>query len=237
MIDARTPSFPPLLRGEPLPAGLDPFDKAVAAGMLGADPGLLVWSEDMSALRAAVLLAPEMPLSRAAGAAFAATLGFSDALGALAPPEVAVHFDWPFGLRVNGARCGGLRAAASTSDPEVEPDWMVLGLTVPVLPLAMEPGADPGRTTLHDEGCADLTATQLVESWSRHFLVWIHRFTDEGLAPLHAAWRDRCDRLGEAVETPAPGVFMGLDELGGMLLRTGAETRLIPLTDMLEGDR
>ena len=33
----------------------------------------------------------------------------------------------------------------------------------------------------------------------------------------------------------AAGVFVGLDERGGMLLRDGDETRLIPLTAMLEG--
>ncbi len=231
------PSFPPLFRGEALRAGLDPLDKAVTMGMREADPGLIVWSEDIGSMRAAVLLAPETPLADAAGVAFAALLGVSVSFGALAPPEVAVHFDWPFGIRVNGARCGQVRVAASTADPEQTPDWLAIAIDVPVLPVAIEPGEDPDRTTLHDEGCAEIEAQRLIEAWSRHMLVWINRFVDDGLAPLHAAWRDKCDKLGEQVSAPAEGVFVGMDELGGMLLKTPEGTRAIPLTEMLEAAR
>lgn len=106
-----------------------------------------------------------------------------------------------------------------------------------MLPLEAEPGVRPDRTTLHDEGCVEIVAQRLVEAWARHMLVWINRFLDDGLAPLHAAWRDRCLSLGEEIDRPAPGVFVGLDELGGMLLRSGEETRLIPLHEMLETTR
>ena len=65
-------------------------------------------------------------------------------------------------------------------------------------------------------------------------LVWIHRYLGEGLAPLHAAWRAKCDDIGEAVEVPDAGVFVGLDDAGGMLLRRAEGTVLVPLTTMLE---
>lgn len=222
------PQFPPLLSGEPVAKGVDPFAKAVARAALGADPGLVVWSEETSTLRAAMVLAPEVPLEQAAPAAFALALGLGDALGALAPPEVAVHFDWPSGLRVNGARCGRLRAAASTDDPAAEPDWMVVGIEIPLTPpRARDPGADPERTWLAEEGCAEITASRLLEAWSRHSLVWINTWTERGFQPLHESWRGRAWGLGEPLTEG--GVFMGLDEYGGQLVKSASGTALRPL--------
>ena len=63
--------------------------------------------------------------------------------------------------------------------------------------------------------------------------MWINRWLDEGLAPLHAAWRERAWEMGEAL-LDGSGDFMGLDELGGMLVKSGSETRLRPLTDLLD---
>lgn len=229
------PTFPPLLRGERVPPHADPFLKAVTAAMRGCDPGLVLWSDDAAKLRVALVLAPEMPLDSALGAAYAVQLGFADSLGALGPPEVAVHFEWPDRIKVNAARCGRLRYSAATADGRAEPDWLVIGLDVLLLPLrAGDPGETPDETTLYDEGCVDLTATQMIESWSRHMLVWLNRFLDEGLAPLHRAWSEKCDTLGKPVAYPESGVFMGLDEYGNMLLRDPDGTRVVALRRFLE---
>ena len=227
------PSFPPLLRGEETPPGTDPFAKAVASAALGTEPGLVVWARDESALRAALVLAPEAPLERAIGITFAVALGLGDALGALAPPEVAVHFVWPDTIKVNGGDCGRLRAAASTADPAAEPEWLVVGVHVAYLPPAEDdPGLTPERTCLVAEGCVDVTPVKLLESWSRHTLVWINRWLDDGFQPLHESWTSRAWALGETL--PEGGAFVGLDDLGGMLVRSGRTTELRPLTLMLE---
>lgn len=234
--DMSQPTFPPALRGESLPAHADPFLKAQTLATQGADPGLILWSEDVANFRVAVILAPEMPLKQAMGAVYAAQLGFADALGALAPPEVAVHFIWPNRIKVNGAKCGALRYAASTRTGSDEPDWLVIAIDVPMIPVAaLEPGVTPDETTLYDEGCTDLTPAQLIESWSRHMLVWLHHFMDDGMEPLHRGWSGKCDTLGQHIDTPEPGTFMGLDEHGNMLLRDATGTRAIPLYSCLEG--
>lgn len=227
------PSFPPLLTGVPLSRRLDPFEKAVSAAMTDTlDAGTVFYAEDDETFRAAVVLVPETPLGDAVGVAFAVELGLADALGALAPPEIAVHFDWPSTIKVNGAQAGLMRLAASTDDPAAVPDWLVVGLELSVAPLPGDPGDRPGETSLYEEGCVDVTAPALIESWSRHMLHWIHRF-EEGFGAIHEHWRGKCDRLGEEVTAPEPGTFMGLDDKGGMLLRTGGETKLIPLTVLL----
>ena len=226
------PTFPPLLTGEEAIAGSDPFDKAVAAALTGCDAGLLVWSRRADALSAAVVLTPECSLEEAIGISFAVSTGMVDALGALAPPEVAVHHVWPGAFKVNGADCGALRATASTHDPAVEPDWLVVGIELPFLPTG-EGGEDPTKTCLFNEGCAEITPQQLLESWSRHMLVWINRWLDEGLAPLHSAWRERAWEIGEALPDGS-GTFMGLDEMGGMLVKSDDATTVRPLTNLLD---
>lgn len=236
MADGAGPSFPPLLRGED--AQGDPFAKAVSRALTGTDPGLVTWSPRFDALEAAVVLAPELPLERAVGVFLAAPVSLGDAIGALAPPEVAVHYDWPGGIRVNGARCGRIRAAMADVSPGEVPDWLVLGVEVPFLPPeGREGGETPDDTFLHAEGCGDVFPLPLLESWSRHLLVWINRFVDEGIAPLHAAWRARAWQMGEPLADGSrwgPGVFMGLDELGGMLVKTADTTVLHPLTEAFE---
>ena len=230
------PLFPPLLRGEEAPRGQDPFGKAVALASVGTDAGRLVWARDPTALRAAVVLAPEERLADAITVVFAVALGLGDALGALAPPEVAVHYVWPGGFKVNGGDCGSLRAAASTTDEAAIPDWLVVGLDVPYLPPeGQEPGETPEATALALEGCVEVTPLRLLESFSRHMLVWINRREDEGLAPLHAAWRERAWGIGE--ELPGGGTYLGLDERGGQLVRTGKATELRPLIRLLERAR
>lgn len=224
-------SFPPLLSAAPVKSALDPFAKAIAQAERDAEPGLIVYATDETAARMAITLCPETPLEDAIGVTCAVSLGLSDALGALAPPEVAVHFVWPDRFKVNGALCGRMRAAASTADPATEPEWLVVGLDVPIIPdLNAEPGKTPDQTALIEEGCADISAPLLIESWSRHTLYWINRFLDEGFRPIHNNWTGKCEEIGQETED---GIFLGLDGKGGKLLRNNDKTDVVPLTSIL----
>lgn len=228
-----TVAFPPLLTG--LVVAGDPFE-AACAGATAVDAGTVFYSIDENTLRAALVLAPEMPLSDAVYVSFAVSLGLNDAFGALAPPETAFHLEWPANFRVNGALCGGMRMRASTGVLDAEPDWLVIGLNVPVVAIAAtEPGIIPNVTCLHAEGCGHITSRALLEAWAHHVMNWLHVFLTEGFQPLHAAWEPRAHQLGKKVESPQPGTFVGLDEKGGMILKGLDNTRILPLTDMLEG--
>lgn len=238
---ADSPSFPPLFHGREVAPGIDPFAKACAEAALGCDAGLIVYRIRVDRLAAAMVFAPEIPLEDAMAALPACGIGFQNALGALAPPEVAVHLTWEGGILVNGAACGALSVAAATGDPEAVPDWLVVGLELALIPDDPDaPGAAPDRTSLYEEGCVEVAPDRLLESWARHSLVWINRWTEEGVRPLHAEWRGLAHGIGEAAALDRPGgavhgVFVGVDERFGMLLRDGADTRLVPLSDLLKG--
>lgn len=228
----QAPTFPPLMWGEP--AQDNAFDHACMRATMGCDAGLVTYVLGPTQVEAALVFAPEVPLGKAMAMLPLCGVGLQNALGALAPPEVAVHLGWEGGILVNGASCGQFRVMASDVDPATVPDWLVVGFALPLLPLD-SPGATPDRTALYAEGCADVSPVALVESWTRHTLNWINRWETEGTRPVHAEWRGLAHGLGEdASPEGQTGTFLGVDEDFGMLLRTGKETRLIPLTSLLE---
>ncbi|MDR9393758.1 DUF4444 domain-containing protein [Roseovarius sp. SYSU LYC5161] len=229
------PTFPPLMHGQAVDTGIDPFEKACAMAALGCDAGLIVYNLSADRLLAALVMAPEVPLERAMAMLPACGVGFQNALGALGPPELAVHLEWAGGLRVNGAACGRLRAMAGGTDPAAEPGWLVVGLELPLLMLATRPGERPDETALYEEGCAEVDAVALLESWARHTLNWITTWEDDGVRALHAEWRGLAHGIGEDVtRNGMSGTFLGVDETFGMLLREGETTHLIPLSTVLE---
>ncbi|MEL6587439.1 MAG: DUF4444 domain-containing protein [Pseudomonadota bacterium] len=227
-------SFPPLMSGEAVQA--DALGHAARRATLGCDAGLVTYVTGAASLEAALVFAPEVPLARAMAMLPLCGVGFQNALGALAPPEVAVHLAWDGGIRVNGASCGHLSVQASHSDALGVPDWLVIGLTVPVLPDRDDLGTTPDQTALYAEGCADVQVPDLIEAWARHTLHWITRWDGEGNRPIHAEWRGLAHGIGDAATQDGhSGTFVGVDEDFGMLLREDAgETHLIPLTTLLE---
>lgn len=229
-------SFPPLFSGQEVTGPIDPFDKACVEAVKGCDAGLIVYNLGANLLRAAIVFAPDVPLREAMAMLPVCGVGFQNALGALAPPEVAVHLDWDGGLRINGASCGRMRVAASENDPDAEPLWLVVGLELPLWPESDDPGDTPDQTTLYAEGCAEVDAQRLLESWVKHTLVGINTWADEGPAALHKEWRGLAHGVGEGIEMDGKsGTFLGVDEHFGLLIRDDATTHLIPLTYLLEG--
>jgi len=167
------PTFPPLMQGAAILG--DPFEAAAQKAALGCDAGTIVYNLQADRMRAAIVFAPDVTLKDAMAMLPLCGLGFQNALGALAPPEVAVHLGWNGALFVNGANCGRLDVAASGTDPEVVPDWLIVAFDLPILLTGTDPGATPDVTALYEEGCAEVDSSQLLESWSRHVLTWINR--------------------------------------------------------------
>ncbi len=229
-------TFPPLFTGEAVSGRTDPFAKACTQAIIGVDAGLLVHSITPDFIKAAIVFAPESSLEEAMVAMIACGVGFQNAMGALAPPEVGVHLGWQGEIYVNGGRAGRLRVAASDNDPSKEPDWLVIGLELDLLPQGDgETGERPNDTCLMMEGCGDISPIRLLESWSRHTLVWLNDVENDGQRALHEQWRGLAKGMGDEVEiNGTSGTFVGVDTQFGLLLKVAGETQLTPLSNVLE---
>lgn len=238
-------SLPPLLNERRLdPANVGPagpeggrgggrernraFNRAVVrAGRGRWGAGDLAWLDTDTRLEMALVMEPEVPRERCGEMVPLLAVAFGDAFGAVAPPEVAVTYRWPDRLLVNGAEAGRLdiRAAEGGSGP---PDWLVVGLSLAVRPDARDadPGHDPSRTTLWDEGCGEITVRELAAATARHATANLHLWDTEGFAPIHRAWTPR--HAGE-------DGFVGLDERGNALVRRDGRTVLRDLLAEMEG--
>jgi len=227
-----TPSFPPLFTGRDA-NGNDPFALACATAEAGCDAGLVIYDLAPNTLRAAIVFAPDVSLARAAVVLPICGVGFQNALGALAPPEVGVHLGWDGTIYINGGRCGAMQMAAS-GQPEDEPDWLVIDLTLALWPVSDDTGLTPDDTALYAEGCAEVDAVALLEAWVRHTLVGINAWADTGTAQLHREWSGLAHGLeGEITVAGQTGTYSGLDENLGLLLKVDEKTILVPLTGHL----
>lgn len=239
------PSFPPLLSGQRVDGGRAPVAAALAAiGEGGGEAGDIYWStrEDMAHL--AVILEPDMAAGEALAMVPLAMVAAGDSIGAVGPPNLAITFGWPNQLIANGAVFGSVSmvfpgASKAQDHAQMAVLELQLRLTWPDggggLP---EPGELGGETVLHEEGCGDLDRTILIDSWSRHFLTWVDTWERDGFRPVHENWLYRAQVREGAVRVRAnghewQGEMSGLDEHGGLLLKSASGMQLATLAEAM----
>lgn len=221
---ALTPTFPPLLCGKGLAADKNPMNWArsrVGKGKLHA--GDLVWSEEANRLRIAVVLEPDVQRERCSEMLFALMVAFGDAVGALCPPEISITYQWPSIILMNDAKIGHADLIVSEQQTDGLPDWLIVGLDIVIQPDKSnpDPGYELNNTTMWDEGCGDLSHTQLLESVARHLVSWIHTWSEDGFKSIHEQWWARLyQKVGiaeGAVELEA-AKLTGMDETGNAVI-------------------
>ncbi len=230
------PEFPPLLTGHAVAPSAAAFSVAcrrAAAEKAGA--GDVFWSRSRTDLDVAVVLEPEVSLGQAREMLFVAMVALGDCVGALSPPEVGIFYRWPGMILANGATVGQARLAMAECDDErAVPQWLAVGVTLAVRPAKdlPNPGENIDCTTLWDEGCGSLDRNRMLESFSRHFKTWLHRWETEGVRPVREAWLARAAGCGKEFTInyggdEVTGTFLGLDEAGGLILKTGETTMIL----------
>lgn len=245
------PQFPPLLKGHVFEnkTGLIEYVKEKTdEGSFSA--GDLIWSTSTKRAECAIVLEPDIPRSQTLVMVPLAMVSVADSLGAIAPPNLAITFGWPNKIFANGALVGQVgmefpRALnrAEQSQTSTPPDFAILSLKIEITfdqsssLEEQEPGTNLTTTVLHEEGCGEIDRTQIIESWSRHFLTWLDSWQQEGFKAVQENWMFRAKKRNQLLsiktnKSSYQGKMSGLDENGGLLLENETGTHVIPLSEV-----
>ena len=227
------PQLPPLLDAEKIAKGTDVMAKAIGRAAAG-ETGLVCYSEATHCLDMAITLAPEVSLIKAMQMHYTLMTALGDSIGALAPPEVGVRYRFPGAILFNRGHAGVVRvAAAPCQDPSADiPDWLVVSAQLRLTFDRDDHSHDyrMANTSLEEEGGGFISRTRLVESVSRHFLVWLHKWEEEGFRPIHETWLKRVDDdKALTLKDGRVANFLGLDEEGGALVTVDGRPETITL--------
>ena len=204
-----------------------------ARGDLGA--GAFVHRANAERIAAALVLEPEVDAAASAIMLLVAQLAAGDAVTSIAPPETEVGHDWPSDLFVNEATCGVVEGTMPSGASDAVPRWLAVGVSWR-LRAGDDPGADPGRTALHEE-LGELDAMALLEALGRSWVLWLHRWEEEGPARIGREWSARrVERArpgqGDGGAGPESGErVLGLGDGGDLIVASDGGTRALALLD------
>jgi biotin-(acetyl-CoA carboxylase) ligase len=190
----------------------DAFAHAVSiAPTQGA--GTLVYVGRFDLVEFAVVLEPDEPLHQARRAFYAGMVGLTDALAAHAQAETAITINWPDSISINSGLVGGGRLAWPTGIKEDEtPRWLVFGAMIRTVSLTGdEPGLNPLATVLEEEGFTDPTSNELVESFTRNFMLTLDSWAERGFGAVAKTYLARL-----AIDQ---GLCRNIDGNGNLLVR------------------
>jgi biotin-(acetyl-CoA carboxylase) ligase len=173
----------------------DAFAHAVAlAPQEGA--GTLVYVGRFDLAEFAVVLEPADPLEKGRCVFYAGMAALADAIAAAAPPETAVHIEWPDALYVNWGLVGGGRLAwPANAPPSKVPDWLVFGATIrTATKTGVDPGLTPDLTALDEEGFSEVTANQIIEGFARNLMLQLDSWQESGFAAVRKSFFERLSK-------------------------------------------
>ncbi len=178
--------------------------------------GTLVYVGRFDLAEFAVVLEPAEPLTRARRVFYAGMGALADAIAAAAPPETAIQIKWPDALYVNWGLVGGGRLGwPEAADEASVPPWLVFGASVRTAwSKRTDPGLTPELTALDEEGFAEVSAKQIVESFARNLMQALDVWQDSGFAD---AVRPYLERLARERQPSC-----AIDDNGDLIVRTAS---------------
>jgi biotin-(acetyl-CoA carboxylase) ligase len=217
--------------------GIDVFAKAIAvAGK--SETGTVLYSENPEYVEVAIILSPEIPKIKCNQMLYIMMVASGDAIGALAPPEVAVTYAFPGFIFLNRGEAGLVKVEiAPSNDDQSIPDWMVVGLKLRLNNNIEinENEINADVTSLADEGGGYVSRTRAIESLSRHFLAWVSQWEDEGFKPVTEVWNKRREETKVVTLKSGQEVsWVGLDENGLAIVKSNAQELFLSPIDIIE---
>lgn len=179
------------------------------------------WDSPPGNLHCSLVLRPDCALADAANLSFVAALALGDAVAPALAPGVRLGFKWPNDVLLNGRKTAGILLESSTREGRLE--WLVVGVGTNVE--RFPEGTPFPATSLHAEGCTQVTVGGLVNGFCRCFDQWYERWRTGGFAPVRAAWLERAAGFNETIEVRLDperlvGRFADLDGRGALILET-----------------
>ena len=231
------PLLPPILTPIPVVKDVDVFAKAIAiAGK--SETGTVLYSENPEYVEVAIILSPEIPKIKCNQMLYIMMVASGDAIGALAPPEVAVTYAFPGFIFLNRGEAGLVKVEiAPSNDDQSIPDWMVVGLKLRLNNNIEinENEINADVTSLADEGGGYVSRTRAIESLSRHFLAWVSQWEDEGFKPVTEVWNKRREETKVVTLKSGQEVsWVGLDENGLAIVKSNAQELFLSPIDIIE---
>ena len=231
------PLLPPILTPIPVVNGIDVFAKAIAvAGK--SETGTVLYSENPEYVEVAIILSPEIPKIKCNQMLYIMMVASGDAIGALAPPEVAVTYAFPGFIFLNRGEAGLVKVEiAPSNDDQSIPDWMVVGLKLRLNNNIEinENEINADVTSLADEGGGYVSRTRAIESLSRHFLAWVSQWEDEGFKPVTEVWNKRREETKVVTLKSGQEVsWVGLDENGLAIVKSNGKELFLSPVDISE---
>ena len=231
------PLLPPILTPIPVVKNVDVFAKAIAvAGK--SETGTVLYSENPEYVEVAIILSPEVPKIKCNQMLYIMMVASGDAIGALAPPEVAVTYAFPGFIFLNRGEAGLVKIeVAPSNDDQSIPDWMVVGLK-----LRLNNNIEINENEIHaditslaDEGGGYVSRTRAIESLSRHFLAWISQWEDEGFKPVTEVWNKRREETKViTLKNDQQVSWVGLDENGLAVVKLNTKELFLSPIDISE---
>lgn len=229
----RQTRLPSIFHLHPIDPEIDLVEEAARFADSGGDPATIICAEREDILDCAVILHPEINLTAARQMIYVAALGLGDALGTEVPAGIDMVFRWPDIIEANLGSVArlGLLVCGGAVESEI-PDWIAVRVTTQIGELEGDWRDGPfPETSLHGEGCVEVAADQLLESFARHFLTWINRWRHDGFDPVRAMWLRHARSHGEEIELetvagPVKGVFSAIRDDGALEFDDGRHVRL-----------
>lgn len=218
----------------------------------GADEGTLVWTRSqrkgigrkgnywMSGnrnLHCAIILRPLEDLEKCCQLSLLATIAVMMAMSRQAEPLEEFRYRWPNDVKLNQGKVAGITLGGKMCGSTV--DWMVVALNVNVYEHPYSKGFE--AASMRGEGFESFDRVRLLEAYSREFLSWLNRWSEEGFEPVRRAWLfkgyEKDDPVDiELEQSTISGTFQAMESNGAIRLATDNNTDTIMLSDFFRPD-
>ena len=212
--------------------GQSVFNKAVTAANSG-DVGTVFYSQ-MRNTKCCNNSNPEVIKSKAIQVHYLMTLGLSDTLAALVPPEIEISHIWPNLMFMNRGVMGQVLLYSSDEELNEVPSWIVTGVQIRREVECLKFHETIEATSFEDEGASFLSNVRVIEAITRHFFVWLSTWQDKGFKPVYDTWMERIvpKFTVKEVSEEFKGTWIGLDENGLGLFKNNKDHFSLSLNDI-----